>query len=136
MDLDCAASDFGDGIVHHYWRRNCDALVELAAAAAVRMAPDYVLAGARTAASLPDSVWRVGGIRGRKGAHASPHKRTHGGTNGRTHAGTVGKDDPRGTREIPPGTPRLLGYGATAGIEDKCLSGSFLFFKLFLQIER
>src|ERR1051325_7250563 len=102
MDLDCSAGDFGDGIVHRHWRRDCDAFVELAAADVVRMAPDYVLAGAGTAASLPDSVRWLGGIWRRKRAHASPHKRTHGGTNGRTHAGTVGKDDAGRGRKSPP----------------------------------
>src|SRR6266700_1188581 len=58
MDLDCSASDFGDGIVHRHRRRNCDALVELVAARIVRMAANHLLAGAGTAASLPDSVRR------------------------------------------------------------------------------
>src|SRR6266480_4849951 len=58
MDLDRSAGDFGDGIVHRHRRRNCDAFVELAAAGVVRMAANHVLAGAGTAASLPDSVRR------------------------------------------------------------------------------
>src|SRR5690349_25023332 len=117
MDLDGAAGDSRDGGVHHHWRRDRDATVELAAAAAVRREPDYLLASAWTAASLPDSVRRVGRIRRRKRAHASPHQRAHGRTNGRTHAGTVGKDDARRTREIPSGASRLLGYCATTRFE-------------------
>src|SRR5207249_9427029 len=64
MDLDGAAGDSCDGGVCHHWRRDRDATLELAAAAAVRLAPDYHLAGAWTAASLPDSVWRVGRVQG------------------------------------------------------------------------
>src|SRR5258707_8272297 len=59
MDVHRAAGDPGNGGVHVHRRRAGDAAVELAAADAVRLARDYVLAGARTASALPDSFWRV-----------------------------------------------------------------------------
>src|SRR6266568_6430650 len=121
MDLDGAAGNTCDACICLHWRRDRNAAVELAAAAAVWLAPDYLLAGAWTVASLPYPVWRMGRLWRRKRAHASPCKRTYGRTNGRTHAGTLGKDDARRTRKIPPGPSWLLGYGATAGFEDKCL---------------
>src|SRR5215469_11302233 len=57
-DLDRSAGDRGDSHIYRHWRRNRAAPVELAAAVAVRMAADYLLAGARTAAVVPDSVRR------------------------------------------------------------------------------
>lgn len=120
--MDGAAGNSRDDCVRHHRRRDRAALVELAAAAAFRMAPHHVLAGARTAAPLPDSVWWLGRIQGWERAPASSLERTHGGTNGRTHARTVGKDDTGGTREIPPGTSRLLGGSTTASrVEDQRL---------------
>src|SRR5207248_10378119 len=70
---------------------------------------NYLLAGARTVASLPDSVRRLGRFWGRERAHASSHEGRHGGENGGTHERTVGKDDAGGTRKIPPRPWRLLG---------------------------
>src|SRR5579859_6613574 len=134
MDLDGAAGNTCDAGICLHWRRDRNAAVELAAAAAVWLAPDYLLAGARAAASLPNSVWRMGRVQRRERTHAPSPKRAHGRTNGRTHARTLGKDDPGGTREIPAGTSRLMGHCAASGIEDKCLI--VLTFSPVLTIER
>src|SRR5947208_3307825 len=56
MDLDGSAGDRRDDLIRVHWRRAGDASLELAAAAAVRLAANYVLAGAWTAAALPDLV--------------------------------------------------------------------------------
>src|SRR5207247_6134715 len=57
-DLDSTTGDHRDGGLHRNWRRTGDASVELAAADVVRMAANYLLAGCRTAGSVPDSVRR------------------------------------------------------------------------------
>src|SRR5207302_5863015 len=117
MDLDSAAGELRNDTIHLHGRRAGDASMELAAATAVRLAPNYLLAGARTVAALPDPVRGLGRFRGRKRAHASSHERTHGGKNGGAHEGTVGKDDPGGTRKIPPRPWRLLGPRGAARSE-------------------
>src|SRR5437773_4240467 len=59
MDLDGSAGDSGDGAVYRHWRRNSVALVELAAAAALRLAPDHFLASARDAGAMPHPLRRT-----------------------------------------------------------------------------
>src|SRR5450432_313309 len=58
-DLDGASGDSGNGDFHHHRRRGSNAFVELAGAGVVRNAANYLLAGSRTARSLPDSVRRL-----------------------------------------------------------------------------
>src|SRR5579863_8373468 len=69
--------------VHRVGRLHCDAIVELALAGVVWMAPDHVLAGAGTARSKPDS------IRGLGRQLSWPR------------AAALGADDARGAREVP-----------------------------------
>src|SRR5207253_636443 len=109
VDLASSSGDRRNHPIYFHWRRARNASLELAATATVRLAPNYLLAGARTVASLPDSVRRLGRFWGRERAHASSHEGRHGGENGGTHERTVGKDDAGGTRKIPPRPWRLLG---------------------------
>jgi|SRR5579864_815633 len=60
MVLDCTAGDCSDSAIYLRRRRNGDASVELAAAAAVRMANPRLLAGAGTACAVPSIVRRTG----------------------------------------------------------------------------
>src|SRR5258706_2616256 len=53
----------GDGAVHVSRGHDREAAVELAAAAALRLAPDHVLAGARSAGALPHPVRRLRALR-------------------------------------------------------------------------
>src|ERR1035438_8049921 len=59
MDFPGSAGDSGDAAIYRHRRRNSAATVELAATGVVRMAANYLLAGSRTAGSLPDSVRRL-----------------------------------------------------------------------------
>src|SRR5450759_4668071 len=81
----------GDGDFRRDWRRIGDAVVELAAAAVVRMAANHLLAGSRTAGSVPDPVWRPGQFWLSRLQFPA--------ANGRA----LGADDARGAREVPPG---------------------------------
>src|ERR1700756_4559850 len=60
MVFDCSAGDHGDGALCLHRRRNRAAPVELAAAAAVRLAPDHFLASAWPSGVVPDPLWRIG----------------------------------------------------------------------------
>ena len=75
------------------WRRSGDAFVELESAGVVRMAANYLLAGSRTAGSLPDSVRRLWY------ACAWLSSLQFSAANGRA----LGADDAGGTGKIPPG---------------------------------
>src|SRR5713226_7713939 len=101
MDLDRSAGDSGDPTVYLHRRRNRAAFVELAAAAGLRMAANHLLAGARTAASLPDSVRRPRCSWFSSFPYAFEDAAAHG--------RTVGTDDARRTRKSPPtlGTLRI-----------------------------
>src|SRR5215472_14979352 len=115
MDLDRPAGDSGHGVIRLPRGRDCDAPLELATAASVRLAQAHLLASARSVGALPDFVGGLGRLWRWKRAYASSHQGTHGGGHGRTHERTVGKDDARGTRKIPPRASWLLGRYATAG---------------------
>src|ERR1017187_1740247 len=78
---------------HRDWRRSRAASVELAAADVVRMAANYLLAGCRTAGSLPDSVRR------RRLWWSWLSSLQFSAANGRP----LGADDARGAREVPTG---------------------------------
>src|ERR1700719_4142768 len=114
MDFDRPAGDSGHGVIRLPRGRDSVDPVELPIAAAVRLAHAHLLASARVAGALPDFVRGLGRLWRRKRAYASSRERTHGGAYGGTHARTVGKDDPRGTRKIPPRASWLLGRYATA----------------------
>src|ERR1700683_745496 len=59
MGFHRSAGNSGDAGIYGYWRRNCAAPVELAAARAFWLAPDRLLASAWTSCALPDSLRRV-----------------------------------------------------------------------------
>src|SRR3954447_2379652 len=63
MDFPGAARNPRFPALHGGRRRSRAATVELAAATAVWLAPDYVLAGARAARAVPDPLRRSGGPR-------------------------------------------------------------------------
>lgn len=84
----CRGADC-DGVVYLAGRRSGDALMELAAADAIRMEDDHLLAGARLAGALPASVWELDGP-GRSAREFSA-----------AHGREVGADDAGGARKIP-----------------------------------
>src|SRR5712671_2821692 len=100
MDVHRAAGDPGNGGVHVHRRRAGDAAVELAAADAVRLARDYVLAGARTASALPDSFWRVRRPWFQRLEYPGAHSRADG--------RALGSHDARRTGALPSGRGRPL----------------------------
>src|SRR5258708_961036 len=63
MDLDGSLGDSGNPRIHIHRRPTGDAVVELAAANALRLAPDYLLASPRTPGSLPHPLRRTGRAR-------------------------------------------------------------------------
>src|ERR1019366_578216 len=88
MDLFCGPTDAR--AFHRDWRRSCTATVELAGADVVRMAANHLLAGSRTAGSVPDSVRRL--WRGRRWLSLQIST---------AHGRALGADDARGAREVP-----------------------------------
>src|SRR6266852_718266 len=58
-DFHCSAGDSGDSGICRHRRRNSAAPVELAAAAALRLAPDHLLASAWTSGAVPDPLRRI-----------------------------------------------------------------------------
>src|ERR1700756_3526552 len=59
IDFHCSAGDSGDAGLYRHRRRNCAASVELAAAVALRLAPDHLLASAWTSCAVPDPLRRT-----------------------------------------------------------------------------
>src|ERR1039458_474723 len=57
-DFDCSTGDCGDAAIYLHRRRNRAASVELAAATAFRLAPDYLLAGDWTSGAVPNPFRR------------------------------------------------------------------------------
>lgn len=92
-DLDRSPGDRGDDPIRLHWRSAGDASLELAAAVAVRMAANYFLAGARTAAALPNSVWRAW--------HAWLSSFWHAFQDAPANGRAVGADDAGRTRKSP-----------------------------------
>src|ERR1700722_6554351 len=81
---------------YRYWRRSSAASMELTAAGVVRMAANYLLAGRRTAGSLPDSLRRQ-----RRGRVSSLQF-------SEANVRALETDDARGAREVPPGDALTL----------------------------
>src|SRR5882762_2622177 len=97
MDLDSSTGDPGDPGFYLHRRRTGDAVVELAAANALRLAPGHLLAGARTPGALPHPLRRTGRARTfRPPQFPAPHGRA------------LGAHDARGAREVPPELARSL----------------------------
>jgi hypothetical protein len=96
MDLVGPAGGPGDGGVYRYRRGSSDAAVELAAAAAVRLAADHLLARAGTSGAMPDSLRRTWTPRSRTPRFSWSHERAMpqhdsrgAGTVSASHAGTM-----------------------------------------------
>src|SRR2546430_51390 len=104
------------GAVHRARRRGREVAVELAAAAAFRLAPDHVLAGARTAGAVPDPLRRILDARrlGPPCADPPSHRRSHGGSRRRA----LGEDDAGRAGTIPaaPARPVRLRSGRRVGV--------------------
>src|SRR5262245_12707906 len=94
-------------------RPDREAAVERPAAAALRVAPHHLLAGAWTAGAVPDPLRRTGRPRllplRRASAAVRPRVRTHDRTAGRTH----GSDDAGRTGAIPTADPHPPGFRST-----------------------
>src|SRR6266850_6307547 len=95
-DLDCSSGDYRDSRIYRHRRRNRAASVELAAAAAFRMATDDLLASAWSARAVPHSLRQAWRARFRPLQFPPPHRRAL-----RPH-------DPRGAGTIPPTHARTL----------------------------
>src|SRR6516225_5823518 len=89
MDLAGSARDSGDAGACRPGRRDSTATVELAPAATIRLAPDYLLASARNPGPVPDSVWQTWRPR-----ILSPRIPT-------SDFGALGANDPRGAGTVP-----------------------------------
>src|SRR5713101_8910186 len=93
MDLDSSAGDPGDGAICLPRRRTSAAAVELAAAAALWLAPDHLLASAGTSGALPHPLRRMERPWLSSLQYAATHERAHG--------RALGAHDARGAREVP-----------------------------------
>src|ERR1700723_835290 len=100
MDLSCTISSARNGAFRLAWRRTGHASLELAAAFAFWMAPNYLLARLRTAGSLPHPLRRLG--------WSSRPSLQYAAANGRAHGRALGEDDSRGAREVSPKLARTL----------------------------
>src|SRR5260370_2673396 len=106
MDFPCSAGDSGDGaICLPRWRTNA-APLELAAAAALRLAPDHLLASAGTSGAVPHPLRRM------ERPWLSPLP--YAAANQRAHGRALGAHDPRGPREVPAQFPLSLRPLSTA----------------------
>src|SRR5258707_194876 len=125
MDFPCPAGDSGDGAIYFPRRRTGAAAVELAAAAALRLAPAHLLASAWTSGAVPHPLRRM------ERPWLSPLP--YAAANQRAHGRALGAHDPRGPREVPPelalslrrlctASQRAQGAGlrAAGGVRGKC----------------
>src|SRR5260370_34362915 len=94
MDLDSSAGDPGDGAICLPRRRTSAAPLELAAAAALRLAPAHVLASRGTSGAVPHPLRRMGWPWRASLQYARAHERGHG--------RTLADYDDRGTAQVPP----------------------------------
>src|SRR5580693_9169989 len=94
MDLSGPISGTRNGAFCLAWWRAGHASLELAAAFAVRMAANYLLASLRTAGSVPDTVRWLG--------RSSWLSLQYAAANFPTHGRALGTDDAGGAREVPP----------------------------------
>src|SRR6266404_2514447 len=90
MDFPWPAGDSGDAPIYLPRRRTGAAPVELAAAAALWLAPDHLLASPGTSGAVPHPLRRMG--------RSWLSSLQYSATNGRALAA----DDTRGAREVPP----------------------------------
>src|SRR5580704_4962521 len=94
MDLSGPLSGTCNGAFRLARRRIGHASLELAAAFAVRMAANHLLASLRTAGSVPDSVRRLG--------WSSWPSLQYAAANIPAYGRALGEDDARRAREVPP----------------------------------
>src|ERR1700674_1639484 len=104
MDFHRTAGDPGDAGICLHRRRTRDVAVELVAAAALWISPDYVLAMAWNSVSLPDPLrrrWtaRFGSLQSSQSDRRSPR---------RSHGRSLGRHDARGAGTIPAAHTRTL----------------------------
>src|SRR5438132_5058317 len=97
MDLPGSAGSDGDCALYRHRRRSRAVTVELAVAAALRVAPAQLLASVRNSGAVPHPRRRVG-----RGRLAWLYSQT-------TYGGALGEYDIRGARAIPPAHARTLG---------------------------
>src|SRR5207302_9190646 len=102
MDFPGAAGNRRIPALHRHRRRSRTATVELAAAAAFRLAPDYVLASAWIAGALPDPVRRIWIPRSRSLQCSPPDPPSYG--------RAVGADDGRGAGALATGHARTVRF--------------------------
>src|SRR5712692_2834286 len=96
MDFSGSAGNSGDAAVYRHRRRSSAATVELAAAAALRLAPDYFLASGWNSGAVPDPLRGIGTPRFRP-LEIPP-----------SHVRALGAHDPRGAGTIPARHARTL----------------------------
>src|SRR4029077_5961714 len=108
MVLDCAAGDCSNSTVYLCRRRSGDASVELAAAAAVRLANARLLASPGITGPVPDFVRRTRRARSRPQAPL---------------AGPLQEDDSGGGGKIPPSHGRRLWFRINQRREGNIVSG-------------
>src|SRR6266436_48071 len=94
MVLDCSPGDSCDPGIYHHRRRNRAAPVELAAAAALRLAANHFLASAGTSGAVPHPLRKLG--------WSWLSSLQYSATNKRAHGRTLGAHDARGARKVPP----------------------------------
>src|SRR3979411_3285685 len=104
MDFHRSAGDPGDAAICLHRRRTRVATVELFAAAALWIPPDYVLARAWNSVAMPDPRRRV--WTPRFGSLQSPQAR--GRSLLRSHGRSLGRHDARGAGTIPAAHTRML----------------------------
>jgi RNA polymerase sigma factor (sigma-70 family) len=106
-DFHGSAGDSGDAAIYLHRRRSSAASVELAAAAALRLAPDYVLAGSGNSGAVPDTVRRLWRPRLPPLQLAAAHGRA------------LAAHDARGAGKIPAGYARTVRLRCTPAAEAK-----------------
>src|SRR5712692_3039296 len=104
MDLHRPAGDSRDSAIHLHRRRSREAIVELAGAAALRLAPDHLLAGVWTSGAVPDPLRRIWMAPFRSLEFPRSHGRSHGRSRGRA----LGSHDAGGPGTIPATRARTL----------------------------
>src|SRR5919206_3235051 len=108
--MDSSAGDPGDAGIHVSRRRDRAAAVELAAAAALRLARGHLLASARASGAVPDPLRWIRLARVHALQHAPPH------------AGALRAHDPGGAGTVPATHARALGLRPIRGREHRAMT--------------
>src|SRR6266571_4048487 len=149
MDFHCSAGNSGDARICCHWRRNSATPVELAAAAALRLAPDHLLASAWTSDAVPDSLRRTGRARFRSLQFPPSHERAlrahdarRAGTIPATHARTLRlrpiykreQGAMRPSRQRPPGLVGNRARGVISSVFCAACTFAFIVFPNFANV--